>query len=131
MEAEQIRYKCQYRTVQEALDNTGGGGGTSDYTKLTNKPSINSVTLAGNKSLADLGIQPADIYFDETATLSTSETTTVTFTDEAILATSVIDIAISEWGIIPESLTTTAGSCVIVLPIVETAATVTVRIYVK
>lgn len=131
MEAEQVRYKGQYRNVQEALDNAGGGGGTSDYTKLSNKPSINSVTLTGNKSLADLGIQPADIYFDETATLSTSETTTVTFTDEAILATSVIDIAISEWGIIPESVTTIAGSCVIVLPIVETAATVTVRIYVK
>lgn len=35
----------------------GGSGGTSDYTELTNKPSINSVTLTGNKSLNDLGIQ--------------------------------------------------------------------------
>lgn len=36
---------------------TGGGGtGTTDYTALTNKPSINNVTLTGNKSLADLGI---------------------------------------------------------------------------
>lgn len=34
----------------------GGGGGTSDYTQLSNKPSINSVTLTGNKSLSDLGI---------------------------------------------------------------------------
>lgn len=33
-----------------------GGGGTSDYTDLTNKPKINNVTLAGNKSLSDLGI---------------------------------------------------------------------------
>lgn len=33
-----------------------GGGGTSDYTDLTNKPSINSVTLSGNKTSADLGI---------------------------------------------------------------------------
>lgn len=32
-----------------------GGGGTSDYTDLTNKPSINNVTLTGNKSLSDLG----------------------------------------------------------------------------
>lgn len=37
----------------------GGGGGTSDYTQLTNKPQINSVTLTGNKSLDDLGIQSA------------------------------------------------------------------------
>ena len=34
----------------------GGGGGTSDYNDLTNKPSIASVTLSGNKTLADLGI---------------------------------------------------------------------------
>ena len=32
-----------------------GGGGTSDYTQLTNKPQINSVTLTGNKSLSDIG----------------------------------------------------------------------------
>ena len=132
MEAEQIRYKGQYRNVQEALDNAGGGGGgTSDYTKLANKPSINSVTLTGNKSLVDLGIQPADVYFDETATLSTTETITVTFTDEAILATSVIDIAISVWGIVPDNVVVSAGSCVITMPQVETAVTVSIRLYVK
>ena len=31
----------------------------SDYAQLLNKPQINSVTLSGNKSLSDLGIQPA------------------------------------------------------------------------
>ena len=34
-----------------------GGGGTSDYDQLSNRPQINSVTLTGNKSLADLSIQ--------------------------------------------------------------------------
>ena len=34
----------------------GGGGGTTDYTDLENKPSINSVTLTGNKTGADLGL---------------------------------------------------------------------------
>lgn len=34
----------------------GGGGGTTNYNDLSNKPSINNVTLSGNKSLADLGI---------------------------------------------------------------------------
>lgn len=33
-----------------------GGGGTSDYNDLSNKPSINGVTLSGNKTLAQLGI---------------------------------------------------------------------------
>lgn len=32
------------------------GGGTTDYTDLTNKPSINSVTLSGNKTASDLGM---------------------------------------------------------------------------
>lgn len=39
-----------------------GGGGTSDYTQLTNKPQINSVELTGNKSLSDIGAQPAGDY---------------------------------------------------------------------
>ena len=34
----------------------GGSGGTSDYDELDNRPQINSVTLTGNKSLSDLGI---------------------------------------------------------------------------
>lgn len=36
-----------------------GGGGTSDYTDLTNKPQIAGTTLSGNKSLSDLGIASA------------------------------------------------------------------------
>lgn len=44
------------------VDTGGGGQGVSDYTLLTNKPQINGVTLLGNKSLADLGIQPAGEY---------------------------------------------------------------------
>ena len=36
--------------------NPSGGGGTSDYTDLTNKPQINGHTLSGNQSASDLGI---------------------------------------------------------------------------
>lgn len=36
-----------------------GGGGTSNYNDLINKPSINGVTLSGNKSLSDLGAASA------------------------------------------------------------------------
>lgn len=35
----------------------GTGGGTTNYNDLTNKPSINGVTLEGNKTSADLNIQ--------------------------------------------------------------------------
>lgn len=40
----------------EWVNQSGGSGGTSDYSDLTNKPRINNVELNGNKSLADLGI---------------------------------------------------------------------------
>ena len=48
-------------TVDETLGKwrefeSGGGGGTSDYSDLTNKPSIEGVTLSGNKTAADLGL---------------------------------------------------------------------------
>ena len=34
----------------------GGGGGTSDYNDLTNKPSINGVTLQGALTSSDLNL---------------------------------------------------------------------------
>ena len=55
----------EYESLDARLDEIsgGGGGGTSNYSDLTNKPQINSVTLSGNKSLSDLGIT----YESETA----------------------------------------------------------------
>ena len=52
-----------------------GGGGTSDYTQLSNKPSINSVTLSGNKSLSDLGIAAANAVINTTDLTVTSNAT--------------------------------------------------------
>lgn len=43
-----------------------GPGGTSDYTELTNKPSINGVELNGNKTLTQLGIAPAATTYTKT-----------------------------------------------------------------
>ena len=36
--------------------NSGGGGGTTNYNDLSNKPQIGGVTLTGNKSASDLGL---------------------------------------------------------------------------
>lgn len=47
-----------YAEARGIVYHGGGGVGTSDYTDLSNKPKINSVTLSGNKSLSDLGIEP-------------------------------------------------------------------------
>lgn len=43
-------------TSGKFLPSNESGGGTTDYTDLTNKPSINGVTLSGNKTSANLGI---------------------------------------------------------------------------
>ena len=43
----------------EWVDQSGGGGGTTDYDDLTDKPSINNVTLSGNKTAAQLGLAAA------------------------------------------------------------------------
>lgn len=57
------------------LSISGGGGGTTNYNNLSNKPQINSVTLEGNKSLSDLGIQGA-LTFDSTPTDGSSNPVT-------------------------------------------------------
>lgn len=35
-----------------------GGGGSSDYSDLSNKPKVNGVTLAGDKTSSELGLDP-------------------------------------------------------------------------
>ena len=68
-----------YNDVTEKWENMpaqGGGGGTSDYEDLDNKPSINSVTLTGNQTTDTLGLFSGD-YDDltnkpELATVATT-----------------------------------------------------------
>ena len=58
--------------------NTGGSEtGTTDYTQLTNKPQIGGVELTGNKTLTDLGIQPAGDYLVETDLADYAKTTDI------------------------------------------------------
>lgn len=40
---------------------SGGSGGTSNYNDLSNKPSINGVTLSGDKTTSDLGLKFSDL----------------------------------------------------------------------
>lgn len=64
--------------VDSAIANVSGGG-TEDYTDLNNKPSINDVTLEGNKTLDDLGIQAkGDYALKSELPTNTVSSTTVT-----------------------------------------------------
>ena len=46
------------QTVTGQLARAETVGGTKDYNKLDNKPSINTVTLISDKSFEDLGLVP-------------------------------------------------------------------------
>ena len=47
-------------STMDVMDGQGGGG-SSDYSDLSNKPSINGVTLSGNKTTGDLEISYNDL----------------------------------------------------------------------
>lgn len=51
--------------LTEALRDKINREGISDYDQLTSRPRINGITLTGNKTLSDLGIQPAGNYITE------------------------------------------------------------------
>lgn len=70
----------------------GGGGGTSNYNVLTNKPKINNVELNGNKTSSDLGIQPAGNYALKSE-IPTVPTKVSEFTNDAGYLTSHQDIS--------------------------------------
>lgn len=54
-----IAYQIDGQDKQALFPNISGDGEVSDYADLTNKPSINSVTLSGNKTSSDLGVLDA------------------------------------------------------------------------
>jgi len=86
----------------------GGGGGTSDYSDLSNKPQINDVTLSGNKSLEDLGI-PNYVAGDNVSITEDSEgNSVISAVDTTYTAGTNIDIT---GGVISATDTTyTAGT---------------------
>lgn len=65
-------------SLVEKINNAGDSSFTGDYDDLTDKPSINNVTLGGNKTLAELGIQPAGQYLTATDIANMVETDDIT-----------------------------------------------------
>lgn len=80
------------------------------------------------------------VYMEQTITLSTSASVTATFTNAAILSTSVIEVFAGRSGgdvsgsknAFPfESIYTTAGSCAVTFPKEDSAISLKVRIYIR
>lgn len=76
------------------ISSTGGSGGTSDYTDLSNKPKINNVELSGNKTTSDLGLFSGD-YNDlsNKPTIPVVPTNVSAFTNDAGYLTQHQDIS--------------------------------------
>lgn len=65
---------------------SSGGGGTSNYIDLANKPSINGITLEGNKTSEQLGI----VVYDDTE-IKKEIADTKKYVDDSIAELDVID----------------------------------------
>lgn len=87
-----------------------GGGGTSDYDSLSNRPQINSTTLTGNKSSSDLGL--ADASHSHTKSQITDFPTIPTKTSDLnndsgfITSESVTDVQIGGTSIVSSTVAT-------------------------
>lgn len=51
----QSRLEILLYLIYETLGSSGGGGGTTDYNQLTNKPTINGTIVKGDLTLEDIG----------------------------------------------------------------------------
>ena len=88
-------------------------------------------TLTLNTNYVEGNIADSLNYMEQTVTLSTSAATTVTFTDAMFTANTCVDVAISEWGLVPDDVVCASGTCTVTLPTVDSAHSVIVRVYVK
>lgn len=72
---EPITVKPQSRVESLLIDlinQGGGGGGTTDYNDLQNKPTIDGNTVQGDMTAQDLGLTPTPTYDPNDETLSLS-----------------------------------------------------------
>lgn len=81
-------------------------GGTTDYTDLTNKPTVNSVTLTGNKTASDLGLQNAI----EVVTKTASDTTNTLETDKFYVFPTMTTLSVTVTGTGMYTFRFTSGS---------------------
>lgn len=102
---------------------------SNEYTRATGAESNLSGAIQAETSRA-MGAE--GFYIEKSnVTLSTSSSTTVTFTDSRILATSIVEAYTTVDGIEYAGMVVSAGSCVMTFDEVETAITIGVMIWVR
>ena len=120
-------YAMTNRELTEAVSNiptvsVSHSGTASSTTARKQQITVNSVAYDVDGSA----------YMEQEVILSTSADTVVTFTNnELIVDGKMFTVATSIWDLVPTSIVTSTGSCVITLPKQTNAATIGVRLYVR
>lgn len=118
---------------------------SGSYNDLDDKPTIPTVSVSHSGTASSTTARKQQItvnnvaydvdgsaYMEQEVILSTSADTVVTFTNnELIVDGKMFTVATSIWDLVPTSIVTNAGSCVITLPKQTNAATIGVRLYVR
>lgn len=103
-----------------------GGGVTTDYNELANKPAINAVALTGNKSLSELGIAAAGDIPTKTSDLTNDAgyITGYTETDPTVpawaKATNKPSYTAAEVGALPDDTEITSPTVTVLTPAGDT-----------
>ena len=109
---------------------------TGKADKVSNATNGNFAGLDSNGNLTDSGkkstdFAPAPLALSQTAILSTSDITTVTFTNAAIIDGKHFSLETSIWNMVPDDIITTEGVCTIKFPKWSSAETIGVILYVR
>ena len=118
---------------------------SGSYNDLDNQPTIPTVSVSHSGTASSTTARKQQItvnnvaydvdgsvYMEQEVILSTSADTVVTFTNnELIVDGKMFTVATSIWDLVPTSIVTSTGSCVITLPKQTNAATIGVRLYVR
>ena len=112
--------------------------------KLATASDVSTVTVLYSGSASSTGVRKQIItvnstnydvdgsaYMEQSVTLSTSSTTTVTFTNALITDGKTLTLETSLWDLVPDDMVTTAGVCTITLPKWTSAVTIGVRLRVR
>ena len=126
------KYTWNQKVDAVSVDGTGtASSSVAHYQRV-------GVTDAGAVSPTYVEIDGTKYMQQTVATTSTSATTVVTFTHADITDDSVIDVYVSEWGLVPDNVSCASGvggadgTCAVTLPVTTTAITdVVVRIYIR
>ena len=118
--------------IKTAIENSGGGGGGGTSVDFDDVGTASSTTTRyqqltiGNNHYKIRGTE----YMEQNVVLSASNPTTVTFTNESITTSSVIDVY-TDNGVNYETMSIEAGVCNVTFGRQPSASSPIVRIYIK